>query len=287
MTPPSLAGGAAMGARLLVLSLFPGIGLLDRAFEEEGFCVVRGPDVLWGGDVRAFHPPAGIFAGVIGGPPCQAFSSMRHLLAAQGHTPRFGNMIPEFERVVTEAEPGWFLMENVPDAPTPIVDGYEAHSQLIRDKWVGGLTPRMFSFGTREGMRLDIEWSALMAPESEMGLTAMAGHAPVGRQSVLSGGRAVPVRIGGSGKVKRSILSSGAGAHGGGRGEGFEGGKLPGAQHQSIEDACELQGLPRDFTDHMPFTQHGKRSAIGNGVPLAMGRAVAKAVLASQAGGAA
>jgi site-specific DNA-cytosine methylase len=26
----------------LVLSLFPGIGLLDRAFEEAGFCVVRG-----------------------------------------------------------------------------------------------------------------------------------------------------------------------------------------------------------------------------------------------------
>jgi hypothetical protein len=41
----------------LVLSLFPGIGLLDRAFEEAGFCVVRGPDLLWGGDVRVFHPP--------------------------------------------------------------------------------------------------------------------------------------------------------------------------------------------------------------------------------------
>ena len=33
----------------LVLSLFPGIGLLDMAFEAEGFCVVRGPDLLWGG----------------------------------------------------------------------------------------------------------------------------------------------------------------------------------------------------------------------------------------------
>jgi site-specific DNA-cytosine methylase len=45
----------------LVLSLFPGIGLLDRAFEEEGFCVVRGPDLLWGGDIKTFHPPAGKF----------------------------------------------------------------------------------------------------------------------------------------------------------------------------------------------------------------------------------
>lgn len=33
----------------LVLSLFPGIGLLDMAFEEEGFCVVpwSGPAVGW------------------------------------------------------------------------------------------------------------------------------------------------------------------------------------------------------------------------------------------------
>lgn len=53
----------------LVLSLFPGGGLLDRAFEETGYCVVRGPDVIWGGDVRTFHPPAGCFDGVIGGDP--------------------------------------------------------------------------------------------------------------------------------------------------------------------------------------------------------------------------
>ncbi len=31
---------------LPVLSLFPGIGLLDRAFEECGFGVVGGPDLL-------------------------------------------------------------------------------------------------------------------------------------------------------------------------------------------------------------------------------------------------
>lgn len=60
----------------LVLSLFPGIGLLDMAFEEEGFCVVRGPDLLWGGDIRRFHPPSGRFDGVIGGPPCQRFSGL-------------------------------------------------------------------------------------------------------------------------------------------------------------------------------------------------------------------
>jgi Fe-S-cluster containining protein len=39
---------------MLVLSMFPGIGLLDMAFELEGFFVVRGPDVLWGVDARRF-----------------------------------------------------------------------------------------------------------------------------------------------------------------------------------------------------------------------------------------
>ena len=46
----------------------------------------------------------------------------------------------------------------------------------------------------------------------------------------------------------------------------------------SIEDACEAQGLPRDFTAHIPFTVQGKRQAIGNGIPMAMGRAIAAMV---------
>lgn len=51
-----------------VLEVFPGLSLLGRAFEEAGFCVVRGPDILWGGDVRRFHVRRG-FDGLIGGPP--------------------------------------------------------------------------------------------------------------------------------------------------------------------------------------------------------------------------
>ena len=41
---------------------------------------------------------------------------------------------------------------------------------------------------------------------------------------------------------------------------------------------CELQGLPADFLSDAPFTISGKYLAVGNGVPLPMGRAVAKAV---------
>ena len=130
--------------------------MLDRAFEEQGYCIVRGPDVPWGGDVRTFHPPAGVFAGVIGGPPCQTHSPLRYLLAAQGRTPRHGNLIPEYERCVLQAGPEWFLMENVPQAPLPVVEGYEVKDLLLNNRWVGGVLHRLrrFSFGTRDGREL-------------------------------------------------------------------------------------------------------------------------------------
>ena len=145
----------------LVLSLFPGIGLLDMAFEEAGFCVVRGPDLLWGGDIHSFHPPAGCFAGVIGGPPCQAFSRLRHIVEANGYQTA-PNLIPEYERVVAEAVPTWFLMENVPEAPEPRVAGYSVTSTMLRDVWVGGVTDRLrrFSFGTRSTQPLRLEVAA-------------------------------------------------------------------------------------------------------------------------------
>lgn len=117
----------------LVLSLFPGADLFGRAFEAEGFCVVRGPDVLWGGDVRDFRAPPGRFDGIIGGPPCQTFSS-----AAFTGTGAV-NLIPEFLRIVEEAQPTWAVMENVP--------GVEAHAPAweytrLSDWDCGGNTQR-------------------------------------------------------------------------------------------------------------------------------------------------
>jgi len=234
-----------------VLSLFPGIGLLDRAFEEEGFCVVRGPDLLWGGDIKGFHPLAGRFDGVIGGPPCQAFSRLRHIVEANGHRTA-PDLIPEFERVVREAQPAWFLMENVEAAPTPCVRGYSLQCELVRDVWVGGATSRLrkFSFGGRESYnRLWIETLALHAPDPARAVTCDA--------------RQVPVAMGGSGKRKAGI-----------------GGPLPrSGPTMLIEDILALQGLPYDFFgEDSPFTRAGKRRMIGNGVPLPMGRAVARAV---------
>jgi DNA (cytosine-5)-methyltransferase 1 len=234
----------------LVLSLFPGIGLLDRAFEEEGFCVVRGPDLLWGGDVRRFSPPAGVFAGVIGGPPCQAFSVFRHINPLAG---KHGNMIPEYERCVAEAQPEWFVMENVRDAPLPVVVGYAVHAQLIKDVWVGGETMRVrrISFGTRAGKALGIEQVALHTEEP-----AVAAYA--------GGTRAVPVRYN-QGTVEKRRLREHAN------------------EPRELQWARQLrqQGLPPDFLADAPFTAAGKAKVVGNGVPFPMGRAVARAVRAA------
>jgi len=79
----------------LVLSLFSGVGLLDKAFREAGFCVVSAGDLITGQDIRDFTGVKNKFNGVIGGSPCQDFSTLKR---------NRGNysleMINEFMRVV-------------------------------------------------------------------------------------------------------------------------------------------------------------------------------------------
>src|SRR3989304_1954434 len=121
----------------LVLSLFPGIDLLGRGFEAEGYCVVRGPDLLWGGDIREFHPPSGKFNGIIAGSPCQDFSKAR-----RSPPSGYGNeMLAEFARVVTEAFPDWWLLENVPTVPRIQVAGYSVQ-RLDLNAREGGMRQR-------------------------------------------------------------------------------------------------------------------------------------------------
>lgn len=252
---------------MLILSVFPGIDLLGRAFEEEWpeACLVRGPDPIFGGDIRSFHPPSGVFDGVIGGPPCQAFSRLVHLVRANGHEPKFGNLIPEFERVVAEAQPAWFLMENVPAAPVPAVSGYRQQSILLDNRWVGGEQSRRrrITFGSHAGWRLDLEYVALAPAEcfetviSGNGFGNGAEYYRRVNQAVLSNQRAVPVKIGGSGKVKSTAETR---------------------RRRPLSELCELQGLPAEFLEDAPFTSEGKLKAIANGVPLPMGRAIARAI---------
>jgi DNA (cytosine-5)-methyltransferase 1 len=235
----------------LVLSLFPGIGLLDMAFEAEGFCVVRGPDVLWGGDVREFHPPAGRFDGVIGGPPCKAFSPLVNINIAQGREPA-KNLIPEYERCVAAIRPRWFLMENVKRAPMPNVLGYVVRDTILNNRWVGGAQNRLrrFSFGTPDGLVLHPQTEALEPVDFEPAVTSTSG----GRRAVL---------------VKDAD----------GRPRGNQGdADWHRLRRRSVSQMAVLQGLPADFLEDSPLTDAGKRLAIGNGVPLPMGRAMAQAV---------
>jgi DNA (cytosine-5)-methyltransferase 1 len=219
----------------LVLSLFPGIGMLDTAFEEEGFCVVRGPDVLWGGDIRRFQPPPHKFDGVIGGPPCQAFSSSNRLVKARGGVPSGGNLIPEFERCVSEALPQWFLMENVKGAPLPAVNGYWVHSFLLNNRQLGEAQNRLrrWSFGWR-GVRRQLQVDTVVFENPE--------RTPCASTSLWSNGRQTGCK-----------------------------------DHKHLELFKKWQGLPEEF-DLPGFTVAGKVKAVVNGVPMAMGRAMAKAV---------
>jgi DNA (cytosine-5)-methyltransferase 1 len=214
--------------RPLVLSLFPGIGLLDAAFEAEGFCVVRGPDLLWGGDVKAFNPPSGRFDGVIGGPPCQQFSSFRFLVMAT-YGKLKPNLIPEFERIVSAADPHWFLMENVPAAPLPAMsDDWALQPILLRDCWVGGETSRCrrFTFGAKGARRFAVDDMATLYPE------------PL--PAVWSTSRATK---------KRS------------KGDSPAGKRLP------IREMARRQGVSFAWLDDAPFKRDALDVMIGNGVP--------------------
>lgn len=241
----------------LVLSLFPGIGLLDRAFEDEGFCVVRGPDLLWGSCVKRFRVAQGWFDGVIGGPPCKRFSPLVNVVrAVHGEDSVAPDLIPEYERIVAEAAPGWFLMENVERAPTPVVPGYIVRNEIVNNRWVGGEQNRVrrFSFGTRDGRVLRVQTEALEPFDSKPAVTTNSG----GRRKVLvrdAQGRA----LGNQGTADHHRL-----------------------EWRTLDAMAADQVVPPDMLallqEHGAYTAKALRIGIGNGVPLPMGRAVAKAV---------
>lgn|GEM_PF-508911 len=149
----------------LILSIFPGIDLLGRGFEAEGFSVVRGPDLLWGGDIETFHVPCGRFDGVIGGSPCADFSSARRD-PPSGHSLR---MLTEFCRVVEEAQPSWFLLENVPRVPDIAVPGYHVQRFDLNARECGAAQSRLrhFQFGSRDSQVLVIPRGVPAVAESQ------------------------------------------------------------------------------------------------------------------------
>lgn len=161
----------------LVLSLFPGIDLLGRGFEAEGFCVVRGPDLLWGSRVEDFHALAGRFDGVIAGSPCQDFSAGRRI-APSGEGRR---LLGEFVRVVDEALPAWWLLENVSRVSDVDVSGYAVQRLDLNARECGSLQRRLrhFQFGSRDGWVLVPARRATIGPSSP---TCMASEGSSSRR---------------------------------------------------------------------------------------------------------
>lgn len=245
----------------LVLSIFSGIDLLGMSFEEEGYCVVGFIDTVWGRDIRTFHPPPDVFGGLIGSAPCQIFSHLRYLNPLCGT--KTGNLIPEFERVVTEAKPYWWLSENVIDAPVPFVDGYFSQRIILDNRWVGGVQQRKrtFTFGCQDNIKLNI---AVVLFEEILVDKTVTESGGLARTKVKQGS---PLR---RGDLRPPTVLAGHGPVGRG---GEKWNVTP-----PIRDIAILQGLPPDFLEDSPFTKHGKRQLIGNGVPLPMGKAFARAI---------
>jgi DNA (cytosine-5)-methyltransferase 1 len=233
----------------LVLSIFPGMDALGMAFEDEGFCVVRGPDVILGQDVRSFHPPIRTFDGVIGGDPCQEHSPLANLGRAQGRATRFGDLSGEYVRAVEEAMPAWFLRENVRQAPEVKPLGYSVHSFEFDCAWLGceQARRRLFSFGIRtDSFPRNCERRADLRRWLEV--------------SPISGG------------TKQTVTGRHPGAI------GRTGGHRGQPAHYTLAQMLELQGLPADCLQHSPFTERAKRKLVANAVPIPMGRALARAV---------
>lgn len=239
----------------LVLSLFPGIDLFGRAFEEEGFCVVRGPDIIYGQDVRTWSAIKGKFDVVIGGPPCKSFSSV----GRWGPKPSQENLIPEFERLVNEAQPKAFVMENVREAPKPHVENF-AVKDFVINSWNYGANQtrqRRFSFGYRNNRGLS---SFPFHPEEPLPKHLLA---PDPFPTVLATEGHFPTDCAGRRKLGRRL---------------------------TLKEVCELQGfpelaeawcfLPRGTSRRKIYRKEFEYELIGNGVEKRAGLVIARAVKA-------
>ncbi len=109
--------------------------LLDKAFRKQGFCVVSAGDIIYGQDIRDFHTIAGKFDGVIGGSPCQDFSGLK-----RNKTNYSQEMLDEYIRVVKEADPSWWLLENVANVPSIKIDHYHQQRLDINQGWYSDTT---------------------------------------------------------------------------------------------------------------------------------------------------
>jgi DNA (cytosine-5)-methyltransferase 1 len=218
----------------LVLSLFPGVGLLDRAFSSSGFIVVQAQDKITGGDIREFAGIKGRFDGIIAGPTCQGFSvaNNKYRKNAEHRSVRNSRlMLWHAVRIITECQPEWFLIENVPTVPDVRIAGYDIQRIPITDFECGGmqLRSRHIQFGSRNG--------DIIRPErvNDAARTRKKGR-----------------------KTKPVTTKT--------------------DKWTDYPDLCRKQGLAKPI--ELPgWCRTAKFRAVGNGVPLRMGKTLAKAVV--------
>lgn len=207
----------------LILSLFSGIDLFGKGFIKNNFCVVSAGDKFLGSDIRNFYAPKGVFGGVIGGPPCQDYSSLNR--NPKGYS---DEMLGEYIRVVTDANPLWFLHENVVGVPEFGITGYRTQRFELDLSWFGGGASRrrIFTFGITEKCK---------SPNDYFLNPIIKNNPPVTRRAITCGS------------------------------------DLP------VAEMARIQGC--DFLDDLEhFTVKGKKTVIGNAVPLVMSEYLAKLI---------
>lgn len=217
----------------LVLSLFPGVGLLDRAFAAAGFCVVQAQDKITGGDIRDFAGVRGRLDGIVAGPPCQGFSKANEFRLVSSHSSVINSreMLWHTVRIITVCQPEWFLIENVPCAPDVRIDGYSVQRIPITDLECGGkqLRSRHIQFGS------------------------------------LKGDIIRPIRVNDLTRNRR-------------KGRKLKSVTTKTDKWTDFPDLCRLQGLDKPI--ELPgWYRTAKFKAVGNGVPLRMGKILAEAVV--------
>ena len=215
---------------------------------------MRGPDLIFGGDVRKFFPPACHFTGVIGGPPCQNFSGANRDKDFSAGM----ELVNEFLRVVGLSQPEFWLMENVAGSPNCDCPGYAVQRFTLDASHVGSEQHRLrkFHYGHRPGtpeiiLKRDAAGVRLVPQQTEKWepihwkFKGDVGYEELGKKKL----------------IQRTCMAS-------------EGNK---SNRRDWKEFCRLQGLPDGF-DLPGFTVAEKYRAVGNGVPFPLACALANAI---------
>lgn len=308
---------------LKTVSLFSGGGGLDLGFEHAGFgvaiCVDNDPVAcetlrhnrphwpVFCGDIRDFDPaPYRGAVGVIGGPPCQGFST-----AGKGDPDDPRNFLwREWFRVVETVEPEFVMLENVPgmmhsknrehldDLLEHLDrDGYTVTYSVLdaADFGVPQRRRRLIVVGGR-GFKISLPQPTVSrhstVGEAILDLVDEAAlnhdpnvHAPhvVERWSRLAPGESDPgYRRSRLDPNQPSVTIRAGGGYGpkGNHLAGFHPPIHPTLPRQlTVREAARLQGFPDDWEFRGPKTIQGRQ--VGNAVPPALGEAVAREIMSA------